>query len=77
MSPKLPVLSGDDLIGILEKFGYVTIRQRGSHDRLDLLEHSVRISIAPELDEGSRIGLSYAVHGARGRREGPRRGNRY
>lgn len=26
MTPKLPVLSGDDLIKILEKFGYVLLR---------------------------------------------------
>ena len=34
MSPKLPVLSGEDLIRILEKFGYVRVRQKGSHVRL-------------------------------------------
>jgi len=34
MSPKLPVLSGDDLVKILEKFGYISVRQKGSHIRL-------------------------------------------
>jgi len=34
MSPKLPVASGDDLIRVLEKFGYVRVRQKGSHVRL-------------------------------------------
>ncbi len=34
MSPKLPVLSGDELIKVLEKFGYVAVRQKGSHIRL-------------------------------------------
>jgi predicted RNA binding protein YcfA (HicA-like mRNA interferase family) len=34
MSPKLPVLSGDDLIKILERVGYVRVRQKGSHVRL-------------------------------------------
>jgi hypothetical protein len=28
MSPKLPVLSGEDLIRILEKFGYVRVGRR-------------------------------------------------
>ena len=34
MSPKLPVLSGDELIHALVKFGYVVVRQKGSHVRL-------------------------------------------
>jgi predicted RNA binding protein YcfA (HicA-like mRNA interferase family) len=34
MSPKLPVLSGDDLIKALRKFGYDGVRQDGSHVRL-------------------------------------------
>ena len=38
MSPKLPVLSGQDLIRALGKFGYAAVRQKGSHVRL---RHSV------------------------------------
>ncbi len=34
MSPKLPVVSGDQLIRALAKFGYVAVRQKGSHLRL-------------------------------------------
>lgn len=34
MSPKLPVVSGQQLIRALERFGYVSVRQRGSHVRL-------------------------------------------
>ena len=34
MTPKLPVISGDDLIRALGKFGYVGVRQKGSHVRL-------------------------------------------
>ncbi len=34
MSPKLAVLSGDDLVKLLEKFGYISVRQKGSHVRL-------------------------------------------
>ena len=34
MSPKLPVVSGADLIRALAKFGYVAVRQKGSHVRL-------------------------------------------
>jgi len=34
MSPKLPVVSGEQLIGVLRKFGYEISRQKGSHVRL-------------------------------------------
>ncbi len=34
MSPKLPVISGEDLIRVLQKFGYEIARQKGSHVRL-------------------------------------------
>ncbi|HTT32781.1 MAG TPA: type II toxin-antitoxin system HicA family toxin [Methylomirabilota bacterium] len=34
MSPKLPVISGEDLIRVLRKFGYEVVRQKGSHVRL-------------------------------------------
>jgi predicted RNA binding protein YcfA (HicA-like mRNA interferase family) len=36
MTPKLPVISGDDLIKALGKFGYVEVRQTGSHARASL-----------------------------------------
>jgi len=32
--PKLPILSGKEIIKTLEKIGYRQIRQRGSHIRL-------------------------------------------
>jgi predicted RNA binding protein YcfA (HicA-like mRNA interferase family) len=34
MSPKLPVLSGEEFIKVAEKLGYVVVRQKGSHVRL-------------------------------------------
>jgi predicted RNA binding protein YcfA (HicA-like mRNA interferase family) len=34
MSPKLPVISGEDLIRVLRKFGYEIARRKGSHVRL-------------------------------------------
>ena len=34
MTPKMPVVSGDELIRALVKFGYVEVRQKGSHVRL-------------------------------------------
>ena len=32
--PKLPVISGKELIKKLEKIGYLSVRQKGSHMRL-------------------------------------------
>ena len=34
MSPKLPVVSGRQVIRVLERIGYQVVRQRGSHIRL-------------------------------------------
>jgi len=34
MSPRLPVLSGDELVRALERFGYAVVRQKGSHIRM-------------------------------------------
>ncbi|WP_028309135.1 type II toxin-antitoxin system HicA family toxin [Desulfitibacter alkalitolerans] len=34
MTPKLPVVSGLECIKALEKIGYKTVRQKGSHIRL-------------------------------------------
>lgn len=34
MSDKLPVISGKELITLLEKFGFVIVRIKGSHHRM-------------------------------------------
>ena len=34
MRKRLPVLSGDDIVKVLNKIGYKVVRQRGSHLRL-------------------------------------------
>ena len=34
MSPKLPVISGEELIRVLKKLGYEAVRRKGSHVRL-------------------------------------------
>ena len=34
MSPKLPVVSGRQVIRVLERIGYQIVRQKGSHIRL-------------------------------------------
>jgi predicted RNA binding protein YcfA (HicA-like mRNA interferase family) len=49
MSPKLPVVSGEDLIRALEKFGYVRVRQKGSHVRLYHSTESQRVPVTVPL----------------------------
>jgi predicted RNA binding protein YcfA (HicA-like mRNA interferase family) len=57
MSPKLPVVSGDQLIRALRKFGYVAVRQQGSHVRLrhatEPQRQSVTIPLHRELAFGT------------------------
>jgi predicted RNA binding protein YcfA (HicA-like mRNA interferase family) len=49
MSPKLPVISGADLIRALAKFGYVTVRQKGSHVRLRHTNDPQRVPVTVPL----------------------------
>ena len=57
MSPKLPVVSGADLIRALGKFGYVAVRQKGSHVRLrqpsDLRRLPVTVPLHSEIAFGT------------------------
>jgi len=57
MSPKLPVVSGTDLVRALGKFGYVAVRQKGSHVRLrhstDPQRLPVTVPLHPEIAFGT------------------------
>lgn len=57
MSPKLPQVSGDDLIGLLRGLGYEVLRQRGSHVRLRKLtpagEHNISVPMHKEIAKGT------------------------
>ena len=57
MSPKPPVISGSDLIKALAKFGYVPVRQKGSHVRLrhatDPQRLPVTVPLHPEIAIGT------------------------
>ena len=48
MSAKLPVLSGEELIQVLRKYGYKIVRQKGSHVRLP-----VTVPLHKELAKGT------------------------
>jgi len=55
--PKLPVVSGDDLIKFLKKLGYEIVRQRGSHVRLkketEFGIHNITIPYHKEIAKGT------------------------
>jgi predicted RNA binding protein YcfA (HicA-like mRNA interferase family) len=49
MTPKLPVVSGQDLIRALGKFGYLAVRQKGSHVRLRHPSDPLRLPVTVPL----------------------------
>ena len=55
--PKLPVVSGDQLIKLLLKLGYEIVRQRGSHVRLrkttEVGEHNITVPKHNEIARGT------------------------
>ncbi len=59
--PKLPVVSGDQLIKLLLKLGYEIVRQRGSHVRLrkttEVGEHNITV---PNINNAWKIATFYA-----------------
>lgn len=60
--PKLPVISGEELIQILERNGYVQMRTRGSHVRLYPPEYlgdakKVTVPLHKQLKAGTLSGI--------------------
>ena len=55
--PKLPVVSGDQLIKFLTSLGYEIVRQKGSHVRLRKVtnagEHNITIPRHPTIAKGT------------------------
>ena len=55
--PKLPVVSGDQLIKLLTRLGYEIVRQKGSHVRLRKItalgEHKITVPKHPEIAKGT------------------------
>ena len=55
--PKLPVVSGDQLIKLLLKLGYEIVRQKGSHVRLRKIteagEHNITVPRHREIAKGT------------------------
>ena len=55
--PKLPVISGDELIKLLTKLGYEIVKQKGSHVRLrkktEIGEHNITVPKHKEIAKGT------------------------
>ena len=55
--PKLPQVSGSDVVGLLQSLGYKIVRQRGSHIRLrkvtPLGEHTITVPAHKVLAKGT------------------------
>lgn len=56
--PPLPVLSGKQVIAILERHGFEVVRQRGSHVRMKHPDgRSTTVPLHKELDRGTLRGI--------------------
>jgi predicted RNA binding protein YcfA (HicA-like mRNA interferase family) len=55
--PKLPVISGNDMIRALEKDGFLIVRQKGSHVSLQKGIHKTIVPIHDELAKGTLLGI--------------------
>jgi len=55
--PKLPVLSGEELIKLLLKAGFHKVRQKGSHVSLEKGEFKTVVPLHEELARGTLLGI--------------------
>ncbi len=45
--PKLPQITGDELVRVLEQIGFVAVRQKGSHLQLRRVENDGTVTTFP------------------------------
>lgn len=55
--PKLPILSGDELIKLLLSSGFRKVRQKGSHVSLEKGEFKTVVPLHDELARGTLLGI--------------------
>ena len=61
MSPRLPVVSGRDMIAALQRIGYQVVRQKGSHVRLRHPAPAARQPVTVPMHRELRPGLVRAI----------------
>ena len=54
---KLPVLSGKELVRLLEKSGFCVLRQRGSHVSMQKEAYKTVVPLHEELAKGTLLGI--------------------
>ena len=54
---KLPVLSGAELVSLLEKNGFLVVRQRGSHTSLQKGDYRTVVPLHDELAKGTLLAI--------------------
>ena len=54
---KLPVLSGEELVSLLEKNGFLVVRQRGSHISLQKGHYRTVVPLHDELAKGTLLAI--------------------
>ena len=54
---KLPVLSGAELVSLLEKNGFLVVRQRGSHISLQKSHYRTVVPLHDELAKGTLLAI--------------------
>jgi len=55
--PKLPVLSGAELVKVLQQAGFEEVRQRGSHVTLRAADRATVVPLHDELSPGTLLGI--------------------
>ncbi len=55
--PRLPVLSGEELIKVLQKAGFKILRQKGSHVSLQKDNFKTVVPLHSELAKGTLLGI--------------------
>jgi predicted RNA binding protein YcfA (HicA-like mRNA interferase family) len=54
---KLPVLSGSELVKLLQKAGFQVVRQRGSHVSMQKANYRTVVPLHYELARGTLLGI--------------------
>ena len=55
--PRLPVVSGKELIALLEKDGFRVVRQKGSHVSLQKGTYKTVVPLHDDLAKGTLLGI--------------------
>ena len=55
--PKLPVLSGEELIKLLKHDGFTIVRQKGSHVTLQKQDYKTVVPLHNDLSKGTLLAI--------------------